>query len=240
MEDVTKAAEPRVVDAGHGLDWWRGAWALFTKNPGMCVLLGVIVMLIFGVLSFIPFLGALAAPLLVPFFIAGWLLLARKLDSGAAIEPGDVFSGFKEQASPLLVLGALLLAGMVVVAVVVGSLGMGAAMGMMAGGAYSGSAMAASMGAGVLAMLVLALLGVLLAMAFWFAPALVVLRGFAPVDALKLSFAANLRNILPFLLYGVLYILAAIVASIPFGLGWLVLTPVLLLSLYVSYKDVFM
>jgi len=29
------------------------------------------------------------------------------------------------------------------------------------------------------------------------------------------------------------------VASIPFGLGWIVLGPVLLLTTYTSYKDVF-
>jgi hypothetical protein len=43
----------------------------------------------------------------------------------------------------------------------------------------------------------------------------------------------------PFLLYGVIYIIAAIVASIPFGLGWIVLVSVLLLTVYVSYKRVF-
>jgi uncharacterized membrane protein len=37
----------------------------------------------------------------------------------------------------------------------------------------------------------------------------------------------------------VIYIVASIVASIPFGLGWIVLLPVTLLSVYVSYKDVF-
>jgi len=35
------------------------------------------------------------------------------------------------------------------------------------------------------------------------------------------------------------YFVAAILASIPLGLGWLVLLPLLLLTLYVSYKDVF-
>ena len=34
-------------------------------------------------------------------------------------------------------------------------------------------------------------------------------------------------------------ILLAIVASIPFGLGWLVLFPVSYLALYASYRDIF-
>ena len=54
-----------------------------------------------------------------------------------------------------------------------------------------------------------------------------------------LSFAASTKNIGPFLLWGLIYIIASIVASIPFALGWLVLGPVLMLTMYVSYKDVF-
>lgn len=238
MEPVIVTAQPRIVDAGHGLEWWRGAWALFVKNPGMWILLGIIVMVIFGVLSFIPFIGTLAAPVLMPVFIAGWLLAARKFEGGGTLEVGDLFAGFKQQLNPLLVLGALLLAAVLVVGVIVGALGLGAAVGMAAGGSHGGM-MAASMGAGMLAMLVMLVLGVVVAMAFWFAPALVALRGVAPVDALKLSFSASIKNIVAMLLYGVIYLGAAIVASIPFGLGWVVLTPLLLLSVYVACQDVF-
>jgi uncharacterized membrane protein len=48
-----------------------------------------------------------------------------------------------------------------------------------------------------------------------------------------------MRNVPPFLVYGMLGILFAIVASIPFGLGWLVLLPVYAASMYASYKDIF-
>ena len=61
----------------------------------------------------------------------------------------------------------------------------------------------------------------------------------APVEALKASFAACLRNIMPFLVYGALGLVAAIVASIPAGLGWLVLLPVVMLTLHTTYRDVF-
>jgi hypothetical protein len=37
----------------------------------------------------------------------------------------------------------------------------------------------------------------------------------------------------------VILFVAAILASIPFGLGWLVLGPVVAASLYTSYRDVF-
>jgi len=241
MENATMGAgEPRSVDPGRGTGWWIDGWALFMKNPGMWIVLGLILLVIYVLLSFVPFLGSLAASLLTPVFVGGWLLAARKVEAGAALEAADLFGGFKDKLTPLLVLGAMVLAATIVIAAVAGALGFGAAMGMMAGGHRgSGGGMMAAMGFGALALLVTMLFGLIVAMAFWFAPGLVVFRNVAPVDALKASVSASLKNIVPFLLYSVVYIVAVIVASIPAGLGWIVLVPVLLLTMYVSYKDVF-
>ena len=53
------------------------------------------------------------------------------------------------------------------------------------------------------------------------------------------SFRGCLRNVVPFLLYGLIGFGLAIVASIPFGLGWLVLGPVTMATIYTSYCDIF-
>ena len=76
-------------------------------------------------------------------------------------------------------------------------------------------------------------------MALWLAPALVVLRGMAPVAAIKASFSGCLKNIVPFLIYGIIAFAAGIVAAIPLGLGWLVLGPVLFASVYVAYREIY-
>jgi uncharacterized membrane protein len=78
-----------------------------------------------------------------------------------------------------------------------------------------------------------------LVMAIWFAPALIMLAGLSPVEAMKASFAGCLRNVVPFLVYGLIGVLLAIVASIPLGLGWFVLVPVAIASIYASYCDIF-
>jgi hypothetical protein len=39
--------------------------------------------------------------------------------------------------------------------------------------------------------------------------------------------------------FGVAFFLLAIVATIPVGLGWLVLGPVLLASIYTGYRDIY-
>jgi uncharacterized membrane protein len=91
----------------------------------------------------------------------------------------------------------------------------------------------------LLAVLIMLALSIPLYMALWFSYPLIVLNDFGVGQALKTSFFACLKNILPFLLYGILMFLIAIVASIPLGLGWLLLGPVLLASLYTSYRDIF-
>jgi hypothetical protein len=78
-----------------------------------------------------------------------------------------------------------------------------------------------------------------LMMAYWFAPPLVALSGLSAIAAMKLSFIACLRNMLPFLLYGLLVFLLALLAIVPFGLGLLVLGPTLMASMYVAYRDIF-
>src|SRR5438132_6158562 len=114
---------PRVVDAGRGVSWWTEAWAMFVKNAGMWVVLTLIFAVIFIVLSVIPFLGSIAASLLLPVFIGGWLLAARKAEQGGELEVGDLFLGFKDKLTSLLVLGALTLVATLVIAAVVGVLG---------------------------------------------------------------------------------------------------------------------
>ncbi|MFL6662123.1 MAG: BPSS1780 family membrane protein, partial [Rhizobacter sp.] len=204
------AGEPRGVDPGRGIAWWTDSWALFMKNAVMWLVFGVLMLVIFFVLNFIPFIGWLAGSLLTPVFVGGWMLAARKTEGGAALEIGDLFAGFNQNLTPLVILGALLLVGVIIIGAVVSALGFGAAMGMMMGGSHrSGVGVGAAMFTGMLAMLVTLVLGALIAMAFWFAPALVVFRNVQPFDAMKASFFANLKNIGAFLLYGVLYIVLA-------------------------------
>jgi uncharacterized membrane protein len=239
--EISTSVDSRTVEAGRGLEWWREAWALFTKAAGLWIVLGLLLFVVLAVIGFVPLLGALASTLLIPVFLGAWMLAAKKVEGGGSLEVGDLFTTFRgDKLKPLLVIGGLLLAALLVMGVVAGALGMGALMGtMMDGAVHSAGAVLAATGAGMMALLVVLLLGVLAAMATWFAPALVVFRGMAPVDALRASFGASLKNMVPMLIYGLIYIAASVVASIPFGLGWVVLVPVTLLTVYTSYKDVY-
>jgi uncharacterized membrane protein len=134
----------------------------------------------------------------------------------------------------------------VVVALVIGVLMFGAAGTALMTGAMSGSpdawvgtAMAGMGAAAFIGALVGLVAAVLFFMAWWFAPALVTLNGAPPIDALQASFRASAANIGAQLVFGLIFIGLAIVASIPFGLGWLVLGPMAIGASYASWREVY-
>lgn len=235
--------QARVLDAGRGWAWWSEAWNLFMRSALLWIALALILIVAVAVIGIVPLLGSLATAVLMPALIAGWMIAAHKVEGGGALEVGDLLAGFQgERLSPLLVLGALAAAATVLMFTVTFALGAGAVWSIASGGGMRTGGMRGmmpAMGMSLIALLVFLVFALLVTAAMWFAPALVVFRRVAPLDAVKASFAAVLKNVLPFLLYGVVQIGLSIVASIPFALGWLVLMPVMLLTVYVSYRDVF-
>jgi hypothetical protein len=228
----------RAVGAGQGWAWIADGFGLFKKAPGIWIALVVILFVILIVLAFIPLLGAVATFLLMPVFIGGLILGCRALQGGGELEVGHLFAGFdKAHAGNLIVLGALAIGGWVIVMLpVIAIVGAGAVVGLLRGDAAGVAAMGGSL---MLAWLVALALSIPIYMALWFAPALVVLRRMAPVPALRESFLGCLKNIVPFFVYSIVFLVLGILASIPLGLGWLVLGPVTVASVYTAYRDIF-
>ncbi len=234
------------VASGNGATWWREGWRLFTASPGIWIAITVLYVIIMVMLSFVPVLGSLATTLLAPVFAGGVLSGCRAQDRGGELRIEHLFGGFSDRLGPLMIVGLLYLIGTLAIVVVVGIL-LFAAVGMTGIGALltgdplqAGVAALAALGIGaVFAVLLGLLLAIPLMMAFWFAPALVALRNDEPLAAAKASFDACLRNMLPMLVYSLLGLVFAIVASIPLFLGWLVLAPVFAASVYASYKEIF-
>ena len=227
----------RAVDAGQGWAWIVNGFELFKKQPGIWIVIVVVLFVILIVLSLIPILGSIAMFLLMPVFTGGMMLGCRSLARDGTLEINHLFAGFKTQTGSLVVLGAISIGAWIVVMLpVMAIVGFGAFFGASAGGVAGAGGIGASF---LLAFLIAFACSIVIYMALWFAPALVVLRGAAPIDAIKQSFGACLKNIVPFLIYGVVVLVASIVATIPFGLGWLVLGPVLAASVYTAYQDIF-
>ena len=237
------APQGHVRDAGQGTAWLSAAWELFKRAPGIWIALVVIYIVLAMVLSFIPMIGQLALTLLGPVFMGGILLGCKALDDGEELRIDHLFAGFKEKLGPLVIVGALYLGGLVIIGVLV--FGLGAMLfGANALANLGSGAMGMNAGSAIMSMLLLCclvlLLALPLAMAMWFAPALVVFHGMQPVAAMQSSFFACIKNLMPMLIYGLVLMVLAIVATIPFGLGWLILLPVLLASSYTAYRDIFL
>ncbi len=229
--------EGRVVAAGRGWDWIVEAFALFRKQPGIWILMALALGAMFIVLGLIPLLGSFASALLFPIFAGGLMLGCKDLDRDGPFEFEYLFAGFRQKTGDLVMVGAFNLIGWVVIAfVIVTVIGGGVFMGVMRGGMDGAGLSIVSM---LIAMLLVAGMSVPLYMATWFAPVLIVLHDMSAAAALKASFFACLRNWLPFLVYGLVLMAASMIAAIPFGLGFLVLVPVLVASIYTAYRDIF-
>ncbi|CAN5295173.1 hypothetical protein BH09PSE6_BH09PSE6_14890 [soil metagenome] len=231
----------RVVDAGRSISWYSGAWELFKKQPLMFIVLLVLWFVIAIVASFIPLIGPLALALVTPVFMAGMLISVDAISRGEELEVGHLFAGFKTEAGSLMIIGAIMLGLQIAVMIVMAIVGMvfGFGLGAMISGSQSGLGAAAGISSMFVILLLVVVLYVPINAALWFAPALVVFNKVAPVEAMKTSLLAVFRNIVPFIVFAVVTMVASLVASIPLGLGWFVLGPVLLAILYVSYRDVF-
>jgi len=235
--------EIRQVSAGQGWQWIVDGFALFRKNPLIWIVLFVIYFIILMVVSIIPLVGPLVMSLLAPVFAAGFMLACRDLENGSELEVRYLVAGFMHNTGQLVTVGGLYLVGSIVIMGVMMFAGGGAILGAAAlNGMHGGEPPDVAIGAigGMLIALLAALaLLVPLLMAYWFAPALVFFNDMPAAQAMKASFTACIKNWLPFTVYGAAGFGLTLLAMIPFGLGILVLIPVITASIYTGYKDIF-
>jgi len=229
------------VAASRGWSWIADGWMIFKAAPGLWIGMIVVLFIILFGMALVPFAGAIAQGLLMPVFMGGIVLGCRAVDDGSGMQFNHLFEGFRTKFGTLVAVGALYLAGfiavMVVVMVIFGA-GMAA---LFAGGGQQPDMAAGGAAVGLLlAVLVAIALSLPLVMAVWFAAPLVVFHDLGAVEAMKASFTGCLRNIVPFLVYGIAGLVLSVVATIPLGLGWLVLGPVVAASVYTSYRDIYL
>lgn len=234
--------EARKVKALHGWMWISHGWWLFKKSPLLWMILSAIGFVgMFG-LAAIPVVGDPLSTLFFPAFLAGYMLGCHALARGEELELAHLFAGFHGYATKLVTLGGINLVGQLLILGIMMITGGGALVRLMldggAGAADPVILAQAVAGAGFSIVLGMTLFALLM-MAMQFAPMLVIFRNMAPVPAMQVSLGAFMRNWLPVTVYTLLILPFAILASIPMMLGWLVLLPVIIASLYAIYRDLF-
>jgi uncharacterized membrane protein len=243
--------EPRVVPAGHGWIWIAQGYALFRKSPAAWLALLLLLFASSKLLLGIPLLGLLFV-LLMPIFIVGLMEGCRALERGGTLVPTHLLAGFHRNAAHLVTIGGVSLLGNLLLMMIVMTIGgesITALTKWMSQGTPPTPQAALEMQAAAREVMRALLIGTVvslpLLMALWYAPLLVYFNDLGPLQAMKASFVACIRNVPAMFVYG-LVIVAGMFLAMPFSMAlrqydlalWL-LAPVVLPSIYASYKDIF-
>lgn len=223
----------RAVAARQGSQWFAEAWALFQQRPVMWILLGLIDLLFSAVLYELPYASDLAAVFAV-LWTGGMVFAADHCRATGTVRLADVLRGIRLNFQPLFaaaVFGLL----MAIVCDLTSERALSALRLMAFGGATTSTPSLLALLAGAL-YLTAAVIGT---MALWIAPALIVLNGAAPADALRASFAATWRNASAALVYGLIIAGLVIASVLTLGVAMLVVTPLVYLSTYAASLDMF-
>lgn len=240
-DDTGERPEPRFVAGGRtrpigqGWTWLVDGWRLFIATPAMWIVTLLAFVIVTFVIGIVPFVGAIAGLLLGPVLFAGLMIGARAVDRGEALSLGHLFAGFQQRVGALMLVGVLFAVAIVAIVLLLIAI-FGSSILLAAGDMRL---LERSIGSFIGAMALGMLLLVPVSMAYYFAPSLVALSDLGALDACKQSFVGVLRNALPFLLFGIVFIVLALAASLPFMLGWLALGPVAICATYVAFHDIF-
>lgn len=226
----------RQVPLSNAWSWVVSGFYLFKANPAMWIILFLIYLAIIVPVSLIPIVGSVLSTLLAPVFAAGLMWGCKAVAEQQDLEINHLFAGFKQNTAQLIAVGGAYMVGLLLIAVMVVLALDKETIGLLMQGKTLSPEQASTM---LLPILVAMFFLLPLLMAYWFAPVLVGLNQLSAKQAMLLSFTACLRNMLPFLLYGLIFMLLLMLAIIPFGLGLLLVVPMMMTSLYTSYVDVF-
>lgn len=245
----TLLVTPRKMSIDYGWKWIEEGLRLFKLNWGMWIAIFFVYFVLNVVMSILPLLSIIIY-IVNPVLMAGLLYGAYEVDQGRSLKMGYLFEGFRTNLGGLFAVGGLYLLGIFIVTAI--TLGVAFATGIF--DQFIQVAMDAienkepivmdpstiPMTSFLLPILVGLALVLPLAMMTWFAPVLVILHDMGAIEAMKCSFSGCIKNILPFLWYGIISFLLLLVGIIPLGLGLLVVMPILTAALFVSYKDIFL
>ena len=233
MDPAVRVAE---LPVARGVAWIGEAFALFRRSPvawiGLCA---GWVAIWFGLLM-VPLVGPIVGNLLQPVFFAGFAIAAFKQTAGEPVTMGELFGGFKRNLRGLIHIGIIMVIVQLASLMLMRGLGLP---GWPADKPFDVVQYAQMMreswwilaaGFGVAA----AASG-----ALWFAPQLLVFHDMPVSHAIRWSVYATLANLGAMFLYGALLLALLFAAWIPFGLGMLVMLPVMAISTYTGYRDIF-
>lgn len=230
--------EPNSLSAGSGVSWVGESWQIFKARPLLWIgLLFAYIgfALVMGILSAIPILGFfanVAMGIIIPMLMAGIYYIAYGVENGDDVAFGDVTIAFSQGKFRdfffLWLWQFLIMLGLVVIIA-----------GLTSVLDISLESTNDPMMTILLLLISLAFI-ILIAMMSIFSPIFVLFHDLEAWDAMKLSLKGCFKNMLPFLLNGIMFGLLFIVGLITLGLGFFVIAPMMIITIYVAYRQIFL
>jgi hypothetical protein len=244
VDDVAAVAQGDYVPegigrpVGRGFTWIVDGFRTFFQSPGTWLLLSFLYMIIFLLIQYGPMLlfgagagsmtgmmagvliSSIAVMLLFPVLMSGVMQGAHALAEGEPLSVAHLFRGFSTNPGRLMLTGLIYLVGFIIIVVIV-SMFSGGLMPLMMrgmGAGMTGGIEGGSPGMALLPVLIMLALTLPLVMAVLFTPALIGINDETTLAAMANSFKGCLKNILPFLVYGVAFLVLMILLGLVFGL----------------------
>lgn len=234
MDAGFKVAEVR---ASRGAAWLGEAFGLFRAKPASWIGLTAGWLIITFGLIIVPIVGGVIANFLQPVFFASFAIAAYRQTQGEPVVMGDLFTGFRRNLRPLVNLGALLLIAEIAIFALMALLGL--PMAGSEGGSFTMGEYVQMLKGKEWILAVGFLLTVVVKGALWFAPPLIAFHGMSTGHAIRWSAYAALANLGAMMVYGATLLAIFFLGLLPWALGLLVVIPVMAISTFIGYREVF-
>ncbi len=249
----------------NGASWIVDGFKNFATSPFTWLLAVFLYLLMLGTLSMLPFVSIIST-IIAPIFMAGLMICAKQNKYNQQFSINNLFDGFRLNGGKLAGLGAIYFGMIILIFMVFGAIMLVMVFSNVAN--IESLADPSNFSANTVLIFLLFLLIALaimipIIMAFWFAPALVIFHNIEIFDAIKLSFTGCMKNVMPYLIYSIVYIVVYLLAIIPVAIlaifldtndpnpilitlmvltgliEALILTATFITSLFASYEDIF-
>jgi hypothetical protein len=234
MDGTIQVAEVR---AGRGARWLTEAFDLFRRKPvawiGLCS--GWLVITL-GLLL-VPFIGGVVANFLQPVFFASFAIAAFRQGAGEPILMGDLFSGFRRNIRALINLGAILLMAQIAIFMLMWAVGL--PMGPSGDEPFTMAEYLELLKGKEWILVTGFVLTAAVKGALWFAPPLIAFHDMAMAQAIRWSVYAAIANLGAMIVYGLVLGVGVLLGIATWGLGLFIVIPVMAISTFVGYREVF-
>lgn len=229
----------KVVSASRAPIWLSKGWKFFRLDPVKWSIQGIICLALAVVLHWVPILGALVFALISPALLGGLMYSAWRAYKFKSFEIPHLFYPLtaEDKRIDILILGGLLIV-IYMVLYILGSSLIGSYLETAESSGWIVAILTPSAGM-LLSLFAVVSIGLVVFMIMAYAIPLVVFTDTAALSAIRGAITAILKNFLPALLFAALVFGLSIAASLPFGLGLIVLLPVVGSALLVAFTETF-